>query len=107
MKIEPQLFWRILCAVSLLASTITSAAGNYEVALPGYRYSFPRDYFSHPNYQTEWWYYTGNLQTSDGHRFGFELTFFAKASRASSSAAIPPKKNPRGMSAICISRTWR
>ncbi|HEX8926190.1 MAG TPA: lipocalin-like domain-containing protein, partial [Terriglobales bacterium] len=26
--------------------------------------------------QTEWWYYTGNLRAADGHRFGFELTFF-------------------------------
>ena len=27
-------------------------------------------------FQTEWWYYTGNLRAADGHRFGFELTFF-------------------------------
>jgi predicted secreted hydrolase len=39
-------------------------------------YEFPRDYFNHPEYRTEWWYYTGNLQAADGHRFGFELTFF-------------------------------
>jgi len=48
----------------------------WELALPGYRYEFPRDHFDHPGYQTEWWYYTGNLQSPDGHRFGFELTFF-------------------------------
>jgi len=48
----------------------------YETAKPGYRYQFPRDYFDHPGYQTEWWYYTGNVTASDGHRFGFELTFF-------------------------------
>jgi predicted secreted hydrolase len=49
---------------------------QFRPALPGYRYEFPRDYFNHPDYQTEWWYYTGNVQGSDGHRFGFELTFF-------------------------------
>ncbi len=43
---------------------------------PSQHYEFPRDHFSHPDYQTEWWYYTGNLQAADGHRFGFELTFF-------------------------------
>jgi predicted secreted hydrolase len=48
----------------------------FVLALPGYRYEFPRDHFSHPDYQTEWWYYTGNLRAGDGHRFGFELTFF-------------------------------
>jgi predicted secreted hydrolase len=49
---------------------------QYSVALPGYRYEFPRDHFDHPDYQTEWWYYTGNVKSADGHRFGFELTFF-------------------------------
>ena len=49
---------------------------QYSVALPGYRYEFPRDHFDHPEYQTEWWYYTGNVKSEDGHRFGFELTFF-------------------------------
>jgi len=49
---------------------------QFKPPLPGYRYEFPRDYFSHPDFQTEWWYYTGNLQTAEGRRFGFELTFF-------------------------------
>lgn len=49
---------------------------QFQTALPGYRYEFPRDYFNHPDYQTEWWYYTGNVQSADGHKFGFELTFF-------------------------------
>jgi predicted secreted hydrolase len=49
---------------------------QFKAARPGYHYEFPRDYFNHPDYQTEWWYYTGNLQTTDGRKFGFELTFF-------------------------------
>jgi predicted secreted hydrolase len=48
----------------------------YRKALPGYRYSFPRDHFEHPDFRTEWWYYTGNLSTAQGRPFGFELTFF-------------------------------
>ena len=51
-------------------------AAQFREALPGYRYTFPRDHFNHPDFQTEWWYYTGNLRSADGHRFGFELTFF-------------------------------
>jgi predicted secreted hydrolase len=54
-------------------------AAQYRVALPGYRYEFPRDHFSHADFQTEWWYYTGNLKSAEGHRFGFELTFFRQA----------------------------
>jgi predicted secreted hydrolase len=60
----------------LLIAAVYPAFAQYKVALPGYHYEFPHDYFNHPEYQTEWWYYTGNLTTSDGHRFGFELTFF-------------------------------
>jgi len=54
-------------------------AAQYRTALPGYHYEFPRDHFNHPDFQTEWWYYTGNLKSTDGRRFGFELTFFRQA----------------------------
>jgi predicted secreted hydrolase len=54
-------------------------AQTWQQALPGYKYEFPRDHFSHPNFATEWWYYTGNLRSDDGHRYGFELTFFRQA----------------------------
>ena len=69
----------LAACVALLVACCASASPvgyQWEVALPGYRYEFPRDHFNHPNYQTEWWYYTGNLKTAQGHRFGFELTFF-------------------------------
>ena len=66
---------RVAFLIALLLVTSTWAA-DYKIATPGYRYKFPRDHFDHPDYQTEWWYYTGNLKSPDGHRFGFELTFF-------------------------------
>lgn len=63
--------------IEALAMLLLAVAPTpYRVALPGYRYEFPRDHFSHPEFQTEWWYYTGNLHAADGHRYGFELTFF-------------------------------
>jgi predicted secreted hydrolase len=55
---------------------VPALAAQYRMALPGYRYQFPRDHFSHPDFQTEWWYYTGNVKSTDERRFGFELTFF-------------------------------
>lgn len=55
---------------------LTASAASYRVALPGYRYQFPRDHFDHPEFRTEWWYYTGNVHAKDGHRYGFELVFF-------------------------------
>jgi predicted secreted hydrolase len=66
-----------LAALLLLQPAI--AQSPYQLALPGYHYCFPHDYFNHPGFQTEWWYYTGNLQSADGHLFGFELTFFRQA----------------------------
>ena len=51
----------------------------FHQAVPGYHYEFPRDHFNHPGFQTEWWYYTGNLHARDGHRYGFELVFFRRA----------------------------
>ncbi len=72
-------------AVCLLCGAM--ALGQWKPALPGYRYVFPRDHFNHPEYRTEWWYYTGNLRAMDGHRFGFELTFFRQGEALSSEEA--------------------
>ncbi len=46
------------------------------MAVPGYEFQFPRDHGAHPEYRTEWWYFTGHLETAAGRRYGFELTFF-------------------------------
>jgi predicted secreted hydrolase len=68
----------VLLAVGLAVNA--PGAGNpYRLAFPNYRFEFPRDHFNHPEFQTEWWYYTGNLRTAKGRRFGFELTFFRRA----------------------------
>lgn len=42
-------------------------------------WSFPADHGAHPAFQTEWWYYTGNLATRDGRRFGYQFTVFRRA----------------------------
>ena len=48
----------------------------YQLALPGRKISFPRDHFSHPEFKTEWWYYTGQLDTEEGSSYGYQVTFF-------------------------------
>jgi len=45
-------------------------------AAPGYVFRFPFDHASHPEYRIEWWYYTGNVSSQDGRRFGYQVTFF-------------------------------
>jgi len=49
---------------------------DYAQVLTSRRFDFPRDHGSHPDYQTEWWYFTGNLSGIDERHFGFQLTFF-------------------------------
>ena len=61
---------------ALLLAWLPEVVAQYRTALPGYRYEFPHDHFNHEDFQTEWWYTTGNLTAADGHHYGFELTFF-------------------------------
>jgi predicted secreted hydrolase len=56
---------------------------RWREVVPGYRFEFPRDHFDHPDYRTEWWYYTGNVETADHGRYGFELVFFRQGQRRS------------------------
>ena len=49
---------------------------SYQLALPGRKISFPNDHASHPEYKTEWWYYTGHLSTESGKQYGYQVTFF-------------------------------
>ena len=73
----------ILAGMSLLTAQILTSAQTQEgatqswrLASPTYELSFPRDHAAHPDYRIEWWYYTGNLSTREGRRFGYQLTFF-------------------------------
>ncbi len=45
-------------------------------ALEVREFEFPKDHAAHEDFRIEWWYYTGNLKTKDGRRFGYQLTFF-------------------------------
>jgi predicted secreted hydrolase len=48
----------------------------YQLAVPGRALKFPRDHFSHPDFKTEWWYYTGHFETESGKSYGYQVTFF-------------------------------
>lgn len=64
-----------LCLLLLYPTAWTEAADYRQVTGPC-DLRFPGDHADHPDFRTEWWYYTGHLQTDDGARFGFQLTFF-------------------------------
>lgn len=68
--------WLKSAFLACLLAIPIALAFTYQPALPGYQYRFPQDHASHPDYKTEWWYYTGHLKTPQGKRYGYELTFF-------------------------------
>ena len=62
-------------------------------------FAFPADHGSHPEFRTEWWYFTGNLATAQGRHFGFELTFFRYA-------IAPTAARTEGASAWRTDQVW-
>lgn len=60
----------------MLSAVGYSQSSPWKFATAGYRFEFPRDHASHPDYKIEWWYYTGNVKTREGRRFGYQVTFF-------------------------------
>lgn len=51
----------------------------YARAIQPRKFVFPNDHGPHPQFKTEWWYYTGNLFSESKRRFGYQLTFFRSA----------------------------
>ncbi|MET0209174.1 MAG: carotenoid 1,2-hydratase [Burkholderiaceae bacterium] len=63
---------------ALLMLAALSAMPNAR-ALPPRTLAFPRDFGSHPELRTEWWYITGHATSgtpSAPREFGFQVTFF-------------------------------
>ena len=59
---------------------------------------FPADHGSHPDFQTEWWYFTGHLTAADERPLGFQLTFFR--------FAVAPSGAGAGRSAWRSTQLW-
>jgi predicted secreted hydrolase len=67
---------RFCISLCLLAAAAAADDADWALALPGWKYEFPRDHHAHPDFKTEWWYFTGNLTGEDGRDYGYQLTFF-------------------------------
>jgi predicted secreted hydrolase len=65
-----------LFVLGLISCFLIVTGFTYQLALPGRKLSFPADHYSHPDFKTEWWYYTGHLETGNGRRYGYQATFF-------------------------------
>lgn len=52
---------------------------TFARAIAPRNWEFPRDHGAHPEFQTEWWYATGNLAGTGGAEFGYQFTIFRRA----------------------------
>ena len=77
--------WMYFVALAVMPGANNAlVAEEFSIATSQYSWSFPRDHGAHPQYKTEWWYYTGQLYEAgnepfvDAPRYGFQLTFFRR-----------------------------
>ena len=70
-------FFLLFCLVAFPAVQAAAAESLFREAVPGRILTFPRDHGKHPGFRTEWWYFTGNLDSED-RKWGFQLTFFRR-----------------------------
>jgi len=52
---------------------------DFSKAVEKRKFVFPDDHGPHPDFRTEWWYFTGNLVSDDGKEFGYQFTIFRSA----------------------------
>ena len=52
------------------------SSGGFSRVHRAKEFRFPEDHLAHPEYKHEWWYFTGNLSSQAGYRFGYQLTLF-------------------------------
>lgn len=76
------LYWRSQqrppLATEIVALQSAQGTEGFARATGAREMQFPQDHGPHLDFQTEWWYYTGNVEAEDGHRFGYQLTFFRR-----------------------------
>jgi predicted secreted hydrolase len=70
------LYFLIVMAGLSWGNLMNVYANEWRQAIGPWKWVFPRDHGSHPEFRTEWWYFTGNLIDSSAKRFGYQLTFF-------------------------------
>lgn len=59
-----------------VARVLSQSPQGFALATAPRAFQFPADHGPHPEFRSEWWYYTGNVATAAGRRFAFQLTFF-------------------------------
>jgi predicted secreted hydrolase len=62
-----------------ITSEMSENVNGYAKADKSRKFKFPEDYGSNNDYKLEWWYFTGNLNSKEGNKFGYQFTIFRNA----------------------------
>jgi len=65
--------------LDMLRGDIRTMDQGFKRVISPRTFQFPDDHGPHPDYKTEWWYFTGNLKSTAGQHFGYQLTFFRES----------------------------
>jgi predicted secreted hydrolase len=65
--------------ISLSKAMGETSDSTFSKAFEKKKFVFPDDHGPHPDFRTEWWYFTGNLTSDDGKIFGYQFTVFRTA----------------------------
>lgn len=76
-------------ALDRVADTLVGRASTLRNGTEHAGVELPRDLYAHREAQTEWWYYTGHLQTENNRRFGFEFVFFKRRTDLDRFGVVP------------------
>ncbi len=70
---------QVQAALSAVEAVNTADSAGFARVTAPRPFVFPADHGPHPQYQTEWWYYTGNLRSTTGEYYGYQFTIFRRA----------------------------
>ncbi len=85
---------------------MVDSAGEFAEVVPGRAFEFPRDHGEHPEFKTEWWYFTGHLACAEsGREFGYQFTIFQSGLSGEQRSASPSAwaADQRGMGHFALS----
>ncbi|MBI5967265.1 MAG: carotenoid 1,2-hydratase [Deltaproteobacteria bacterium] len=71
----------LLFAIWVAGTSAAQGEDEWKRVIGPRVWAFPKDHGAHPEYRTEWWYFTGNLKDDAGSRYGYQLTFFRQGIR--------------------------
>lgn len=90
---RPRAAWMLVVVVACAPwSAPRAQEGDWRRIEPGLTLAYPADHGSHPDFETEWWYLTGQLTDAEGARFGFQFTVFRRG--------LEPGERPEGASPL-------